>query len=277
VAANVIHAARSLDAALERAQRLLAPGGVLVLLETTVHQPWFDMSVGLIEGWQHFADAGRAEHPLLEPEQWEAAFGRAGFQDAVVLPGAESPAYGLGQHVLLARAPTAKRNASQTEVSAAPTIKAAEAVTPVDRGTVMENALGELSPELREEAVARIARETICDVFRLEVAPEELGDRDRLTDLGMDSLIALELRTELAKRLGLEGKIPSTIGFDTGTLGELVKRLGQLVTPEAEVPVTAAESPRPAIVAAKQVSIEELEAMSDEDVELLLKERLSRA
>ncbi len=31
---------------------------------------WFDMTTGLIEGWQRFDDGLRGDNPLLEPEQW---------------------------------------------------------------------------------------------------------------------------------------------------------------------------------------------------------------
>src|SRR6202041_3254580 len=66
----------------------------------------------------------------------------------------------------------------------------------------------------RAKLVGNAVRRVICKVCQLTISPEELGDRDRLGDLGMDSLIALELRNELGKALGLEGKISATIGFD---------------------------------------------------------------
>jgi acyl carrier protein len=110
------------------------------------------------------------------------------------------------------------------------------------------------------------------------VRPEELSDRDRLTDLGMDSLIALELRSELAKRLGLEGKISSTIAFDTGTVGELLRRLVPILANEADAPPHISDirakqgrRPEPALVTEEQ-----LQSMSEEEVEQLLKERLAR-
>ena len=71
VGANVVHAARDLDGALKRMSLLLAPGGILVLVEATRHHGWFDFTTGLIEGWQHFADELRGDHPLLTPERVE--------------------------------------------------------------------------------------------------------------------------------------------------------------------------------------------------------------
>ena len=143
---------------------------------------------------------------------------------------------------------------------------------------VLKEAFQGIPHEMREPMIATVVRETVCSVFRLDVRPEELGDRDRLTDLGMDSLIALELRSELAKRLGLEGKISSTIAFDTGTVGELLRSLVPMLANEADAPLSISD------IRAKQgrrhepalVTEEQLQSMSEEEVEQLLKERLSQ-
>src|SRR6185437_9308407 len=138
--------------------------------------------------------------------------------------------------------------------------------------SVLKEEFQRLPNEMREPMIATVVRETVCGVLRLDARPEELSDRDRLTDLGMDSLIALELRSELAKRLGLEGKISSTIGFDTGTVGELVRSLVPMLAKEWDAPLLISD------IRAKQrqhepalVTEEQLQSMSEEEVELLLK------
>jgi 3-oxoacyl-(acyl-carrier-protein) synthase/SAM-dependent methyltransferase/acyl carrier protein len=278
VAANVVHAARNLASALGRVQRLLSPGGILALLETTHHHSWFDMSTGLIEGWQHFEDEDRQDHPLLTPEQWRVAIERSGFAEAIALPGADSPASVLGQHVLLARRSEDAEIWSRSEMpSAASKVVSSRRPAQHLNGVLREEFQG-VPNEMREPMIATVVRETVCSVLRLDARPEELSDRDRLTDLGMDSLIALELRGELAKRLGLEGKISSTIAFDTGTVGEVMRSLVPMLANGAEAPLSISD------VRAKQgrrheparVTEKQLQSMSEEEVELLLKERLAR-
>jgi 3-oxoacyl-(acyl-carrier-protein) synthase/SAM-dependent methyltransferase/acyl carrier protein len=278
VAANVVHAARNLSAALGRVQRLLSPGGILALIETTHHHSWFDMSTGLIEGWQHFEDEDRQDHPLLTPEQWRVVIERSGFAEAIALPGIDSPASVLGQHVLLARRSEDAERQSRSEMPSAAS-KAVSSSRPAQHLNGAPKAEFQGVPnEMREPMIATVVRETVCSVLRLDARPEELSDRDRLTDLGMDSLIALELRSELAKRLGLEGKISSTIAFDTGTVGELVRSLVPMLANEADAPLHISD------IRAKQrrrhepapVTEEQLQGMSEEEVELLLKERLAR-
>ena len=98
-----MHASTNLRLALRRVRDLLAPGGVLVLIESTTHLTWFDMTTGLIEGWQHFTDDLRADNPLLPADAWIKALNEAGFEAAEAWPGAGSTADALGQHVIVAR------------------------------------------------------------------------------------------------------------------------------------------------------------------------------
>jgi 3-oxoacyl-(acyl-carrier-protein) synthase/SAM-dependent methyltransferase len=281
VAANVVHASRNLKTALERVRRLLAPGGMLVLMEWTTHHSCFDMTIGLIEGWQHFEDDIRQEHPLLRTEQWKSVLEASGFSSMVALPEADSPASAIGEHVLIARSPEVDQIESyvipqnvvagewrQYESTQAESIGDHDAI----------GSLRALSPDDREQAVLDLVRITIQRVFNLSQRAEELTARERLSDLGMDSLIALELRAELAKVFGLEAQISSTIAFDTGTVGELAKALlravdisGQEEIQSGELEVRSEDLPSVA-----QVTLDELNEMTDEDVERLLSERLSR-
>ncbi len=87
VAANVLHATKSLDETLGHVRSLLAPGGLLALYETTEHPHWFDVSFGLIEGWQRFADEQRSGQPPARPRpNGPRPCAARGFEDAVAFP-----------------------------------------------------------------------------------------------------------------------------------------------------------------------------------------------
>ncbi len=103
VAANVLHATRNLDEAIDHVASLLVPGGVLVLFETTQHPSWLDISVGLIEGWQRFEDQLRADNPVLSLEGWERALHAHGFDDLCAFPERGAPTEILPHHVIVAR------------------------------------------------------------------------------------------------------------------------------------------------------------------------------
>jgi SAM-dependent methyltransferase len=105
VAAHVLHATRNVHETLVHVRRLLAPGGVLLLLEETRFQRKYHFSMGFLPGFDHFEDYGlRPAHPLLSAAQWCAALRASGFADAAAFTPAGSAAEVMGVDVLLARA-----------------------------------------------------------------------------------------------------------------------------------------------------------------------------
>ena len=89
VAANVLHATSDVRQSLAHIRGLLAPGGVLVLVETTEARRWVDIVFGLTEGWWRFADRDlRPDHPLLSRTRWLEVLAEAGFT-ADALPAGE--------------------------------------------------------------------------------------------------------------------------------------------------------------------------------------------
>jgi acyl transferase domain-containing protein/NADPH:quinone reductase-like Zn-dependent oxidoreductase/acyl carrier protein/SAM-dependent methyltransferase/GNAT superfamily N-acetyltransferase len=92
VAANVLHATVDLRQTLRHVRSLLAPGGLLVLIEVTTPSAWIDLTFGLTEGWWRFADTElRPDCPLLAAERWRALLREMGFTEPVALtpPGAQ--------------------------------------------------------------------------------------------------------------------------------------------------------------------------------------------
>ena len=103
IAANVIHATTDLRRTLQKLERKLAPGGLLVLLEITAPQRWIDLSFGMTEGWWLFSDRDlRPDYPLLHRAQWLDLFAELGFEQAEAFPGEGSP---VDQAVFVARKP----------------------------------------------------------------------------------------------------------------------------------------------------------------------------
>jgi acyl transferase domain-containing protein/NAD(P)-dependent dehydrogenase (short-subunit alcohol dehydrogenase family)/acyl carrier protein len=81
IAANVFHATRDLRETLAHAATLLAPGGVLILLEGTRRQRWVDLTFGLTDGWWRFDDTDlRPDYALISAQQWKPLFREAGLE-----------------------------------------------------------------------------------------------------------------------------------------------------------------------------------------------------
>lgn len=128
IAANVIHATRDLRRTLGHVRDLLAPGGLLVLLEGTTRFRWVDITFGLTDGWWHFSDHElRGEHALLDGERWTALLRSCGLEEPQRLPAYPSGRALGAQTVLVARAPAAE---------AAPVTRGHDYVLLADRGEI---------------------------------------------------------------------------------------------------------------------------------------------
>jgi amino acid adenylation domain-containing protein len=84
IAANVLHATEDLQCTVQHVQQLLAPGGLLILLEGTEKQRWVDLIFGLTEGWWKFTDHALCPaYPLLSASQWQELLLANGFTDVI--------------------------------------------------------------------------------------------------------------------------------------------------------------------------------------------------
>ncbi len=117
IASNVIHATADLEATLGRVRQLIAPGGVLAMLEVTAPQRWFDLTVGLTPGWWLFSDSAlRPDYPTLSRDRWLTTLSKCGFDSTVALPGARDRSGVLGlQSLFLARSSAAPAPVAGTE------------------------------------------------------------------------------------------------------------------------------------------------------------------
>jgi acyl transferase domain-containing protein/SAM-dependent methyltransferase len=279
VAANAVHASVDVRAALCRLRDLLAPGGVLILVESTTHFAWFDMTTGLIEGWQHFADNLRTEQPLLAAGAWVEALADAGFEESNFWPDADSPARHLGQHVLVARvagdivAQVGAPDTDALDVTKPPPLPATELAAAADE--TRDNILAAIPGE-RIDLLRDFVRERVLRVLRRDDGdPPDI--HDRLMDLGLDSLMAVQLRGQLTTGLGLETALPATLMFDHPTIDKLAAYLLQRLCPaEAHSETGSAAVPQAAIGAPTPLGAAAVAAMSDAEIEALLSRRLER-
>jgi len=269
LSANAVHATTDLRASLQRLRDLIAPGGILLLVESTTHFDWFDMSTGLIEGWQHFKDDLRTDNPLLSTDVWITALGDAGFVDAGAWPRKGTAADHVGMHVLAARVPG---TFVPTTMMSQPAVEARspdpEQIASRDdvRSRIMCAA-----PSERLDWVRECVRESVIRVLRL--GRDEAPARNaRLMDIGFDSLMAVQLRNELGAGLGLPRPLPATVMFDYPTIDSLTSYLDKILFPQeepAELFAVGKEAPT-------SIDSSAIAAMSEAEVELMLLERLER-
>jgi acyl carrier protein len=129
-------------------------------------------------------------------------------------------------------------------------------------------------PADRLEAMRDVVRVQVVRVLRRE-ADDPPGRNDRLMDLGLDSLMALQLRNQLSKVLGLQADLPATLMFDYPTIERLSAYLLQRLMP-ADPADTPAQELQPCEDAPMPIGSAAIAAMSDEHIEALLVKRLDR-
>jgi acyl transferase domain-containing protein/SAM-dependent methyltransferase len=284
VAANVLHATRDLDQTLANVRALLVPGGVLVAYEGTRHPRWFDITTGLIEGWQRFADEWRADVPLLDAHRWAEALGGAGFTDTAAFPGDDEVAATLLHHILVARAPGDPRPRPAAVPDAVDDRDAVSAVMPsahaVSRSTPpivaadLHAALATALPDEHHEILVDAVRRAVAAVLRIG-DPGGLRRDQVLVELGFDSLMAVELRNVLRVGLELESTLPATLVFDHPTITAIARHLEALLRRAPDASASPAFAPTRGDAPRGRLDPSSVAQLSDADVEAMLLSRLA--
>jgi L-cysteine---[L-cysteinyl-carrier protein] ligase PchF len=244
LAANVMHDAKDLDASLRHLASLLAPGGLLVLIEGTTNTLVQSITVGFIEGLAQ--DRGDERLPLLSTDQWRERTLAAGFTRFACIPQDPSLTKGQMQHVLIAEAPTP---ATQHETEAGILRRELEKVLPsymvptrwvlldhlplTANGKVDKSAL---PMPWDDESVTPSAaprddtEEQLLQIWREVLERDDFGVEDNFFELGGDSLHAVNMLAQLRDKFGLEASADEGIEFlfDHPTIDEMSAALREM-------------------------------------------------
>ncbi|CAN5134853.1 hypothetical protein BH11PSE11_BH11PSE11_05020 [soil metagenome] len=104
IAANVLHATPDLALTVSHVKDLLAPGGLLLLVENTGRLNWGDLTFGLTPGMWNFRDTDLRDYALLYQAQWKTLLENAGFEGVEIFTPGEADRGGVSQQcVIIAR------------------------------------------------------------------------------------------------------------------------------------------------------------------------------
>jgi acyl transferase domain-containing protein len=247
VAANVLHATTSMSQTLANVNKLLAPGGILVLLESTARQRWLDLIFGLLDGWWKFSDRDlRPDYPLLSTAQWQQLLTDRGFPQVSILPPTAATPASLSRQAVI----VAQTDAKATSALTAP------------RGWLI---LADSQGVARQLAAQLRAQGDVCTLVfagakfhqiapdQLEIDPHQLADFQQLmTQMAAQSptlygvVQCWSLDTDLDPDLTVD-RLADLAQLGCGTTLSLVQSLvaGQLATPPRLWLVTQGAQPAP--------------------------------
>jgi acyl carrier protein len=119
------------------------------------------------------------------------------------------------------------------------------------------------APEDREPIIAAAVRDVVGSVLR--VKPDSLRDDQPLTDLGLDSLMGVEIENSLEAAIGVA--LPPTSLMRARTIGQIASLIAGHMGGKTATPAPAAAA---APVEAAVTEDVDLEALSDQDIDRLL-------
>ncbi|GCD40787.1 type I polyketide synthase [Streptomyces paromomycinus] len=103
---DVVHATPRIGETTANLRGLLAPGGLLCLVEAVVSLRWVEMLWGLAEGWWLFEDEEvRTRSPLVSLDTWDRVLGEQPFADVVTFPREEAARATTDYGLVLAQQP----------------------------------------------------------------------------------------------------------------------------------------------------------------------------
>jgi acyl carrier protein len=135
----------------------------------------------------------------------------------------------------------------------------------------LREALEAAPPHQRKALLLDHLRRYTADILSYSDA-RAIDTRQPLTDLGLDSLMALDLKAKLERAVGRP--LSSTLVFEHPTLEAIAAYLGQEVLDLAPNP--AAPQSAASLASMNVVGVADLEDMSDQDAEVCLAAELDR-
>lgn len=248
VAGYSLHLAAHLDNAVKHIQSLLAPNGMLLIVETTRQSRLQLIIAGLLEqGFTRFKDERARNKQLVHPvEKWRDILLKKDFTDVISYPDPGSPSGIFGVHVLMARAPSGMKRFQPFELKhflekqlpdyMVPHIyKLMETFPLTPNNKVDRKALSQLG----EVLLNRTARQEIdfvsprtplekslVDIWQQVFKIDSIGIQDNFFALGGDSLLGTHLITRIRKAFAVEISLRDLFRFSSiEQLSELVQGL----------------------------------------------------
>ena len=242
VATNVLHATANIETTLIHSKKTLRKNGILLLNEISLNSMFSHLTFGLLDGWWLYEDDALriTGCPGLYPENWKKVLYQVGFH-GVYFPA--DNAHDLGQQIIAAQSDGRLRVAmdqvhkEETKV---------QSVTPSKKNEMKALVSKVAVDDLNQ--IKSILRECVAEALKMD--EDEVVDEISFSDIGVDSIVAVNLINIINDKLGLVLK--TTVVFDYNNVNKLAEMLRDKHSSELPKALTITEK----VVEVKQTSIE---------------------
>lgn len=209
IATNVFHATKNINTTIKNAKKLLHKNGVILINEIIKNNAFSHLTFGLLEGWWLYEDTNKRIPgcPGIFPATWSQILDSEGFE-SVYFPAEK--AHSLGQSVIVAES-----NGIITEAQ----IELNPLAENIHADDLLSPSTERLAEDVEEKVTVYI-KKMICNVLKINY--EKIDISMPFEKYGLDSLLIIELTSELRKKLK---SIPSTLFFEVQTIKGLVDKL----------------------------------------------------
>ena len=251
VADNTLHRAKNIEITLEYLKEMLAPGGLLFLIESTQNSRLMLITVGFFEdGFSHLEDERKTNHlPLITAEKWCEVLDKKRFSKVMTFPESGHAADVFGQHLMVAQAPEAVRVFEPANLSDAMRRKLPDYMVPTTyvlldelplsaNGKVDRKALAELGrekeslPKKTHVAPSTETQVKIASVWEELLGCNNVGIHDSFFELGGDSLRAIQCVNLLKERYQVDLSLQNLFEAPSIDLLAQIIEVGALATEE---------------------------------------------
>ncbi|MCC5608951.1 amino acid adenylation domain-containing protein [Nostoc sp. CHAB 5834] len=241
IAGGVVHATRSIKESLEHIRSLLAPDGLLLMVEPSKLNPFWQLFMGLQQGFDRFEDFSLRDNPLLSPQQWQQVLLTEGFTEFRVFNQPGSIADFLEVYTLMARGSSSIQKFKKQEIKKFLQQKLPEYMIPSEfilldalpltaNGKVNRQALPQhyastqfkstyVSPQTETEQI-------IASIWQEVLRIEKVGINDNFFELGGDSLQATQVVSRMREQLQINFPIKNLL--EVPTLANLAQSIAEI-------------------------------------------------
>lgn len=243
VSTNCLHATPNIRETLRNAKATLKHQGILLLNEVN---GWFlfgHLTFGLLEGWWLYEDTALRLNgsPGLSPASWHSVLEEEGFE-SVFFPAKN--AHKFGQQIIVASSNGIVRQQTNPDTLLRMTKQAPQKRSQSTQGfstrpirTQPANKVGlnslinevpaaDVTPAPSAEVTAQMLPLFVTEALKNSVAdalkmpPHKIKERQPFSEIGVDSIVAVQLINEINQKLNL--LLPTTVLFDYNTIRDLV-------------------------------------------------------